>query len=209
MSALLLKIHPENPPLSKILIAVEIIRKGGLIIYPTDTVYAIGCDIHNQKAVERVCRLKNIQPGKINLSFICQDLSHISEYTKALPTTVFKVMKKALPGPYTFILNANNKVPDILHTKKKTIGIRVPDNKIILNILKELGNPILSTSIKNEDEILEYTTDPDEIYLRYQKTVDVIIDGGYGGNEASTIIDCTGNEIEIIREGKGSLDVIL
>ncbi|ABG58353.1 L-threonylcarbamoyladenylate synthase [Cytophaga hutchinsonii] len=206
MSALLLKIHPDNPPLNKILTAVEIIRKGGIVIYPTDTVYAIGCDIHNQKAVERVCRLKNIQPGKINLSFICQDLSHISEYTKALPTQVFKVMKQVLPGPYTFILNANNNVPNILNTKKKTIGIRVPDNRIVQLLLKELGNPILSTSIKNEDEILEYTTDPEEIYERYKNVVDVIIDGGFGGNEASTILDCTGNEIEVIREGKGSIE---
>ncbi len=206
MAALLLKIHPDNPPLNKILTAVEVIRKGGIVIYPTDTVYAIGCDIHNQKAVERVCRLKNIQPGKINLSFICQDLSHISEYTKALPTQVFKVMKQVLPGPYTFILNASSNVPNILNTKKKTIGIRVPDNKIVQLLLKELGNPILSTSIKNEDAILEYTTDPEEIYERYKNLVDVIIDGGFGGNEASTILDCTGNEIEVIREGKGRVD---
>jgi tRNA threonylcarbamoyl adenosine modification protein (Sua5/YciO/YrdC/YwlC family) len=206
MPALFLKIHPDNPPLNKILAAVDIIKKGGIVIYPTDTVYAIGCDIHNQKAVERVCKLKNIQPGKINLSFICQDLSHISEYTKALPTNVFKVMKQVLPGPYTFILNASNNVPNILHTKKKTIGIRVPDNKIVLFLLKELGNPILSTSIKNEDEVLEYTTDPEEIYNRYKNLVDVIIDGGFGGNEASTILDCTSNEIEVVREGKGSID---
>lgn len=206
MSALLLKVHPDNPPLNKILTAVEIIRKGGIVIYPTDTVYAIGCDIHNQKAVERVCRLKNIQPGKINLSFICQDLSHISEYTKALPTQVFKVMKQVLPGPYTFILNASSSVPNILNTKKKTIGIRVPDNKIVQLLLKELGNPVLSTSIKNEDEILEYATDPEEIYERYKNLVDVIIDGGFGGNEASTILDCTGNEIEVVREGKGSIE---
>ena len=206
MSAIRLNIHPENPPLNRILTAVEIIKKGGIVIYPTDTVYAIGCDIHNQKAVEKVCRLKNIEPGKINLSFICQDLSHISEYTKALPTAVFKLMKQVLPGPYTFILNASSNVPNILNTKKKTVGIRVPDNKIVLLLVKELGNPILSTSIKNEDEILEYTTDPDEIYERYKNYVDVIIDGGFGGNEASTILDCTGSEVEVVREGKGSVD---
>ena len=206
MSALLLQIHPDNPQIAKIRTAVEIIKKGGVIIYPTDTVYAIGCDIHNQKAVEKVCRLKNIQPGKINLSFICQDLSHISEYTKALPTNVFKLMKQVLPGPYTFILNASNNVPNILHTKKKTIGIRVPDNKIIHLLIEELGNPILSTSIKNEDQVLEYTTDPEEIYERYKNFVDVIIDGGFGGNEASTILDCTTSEIEVIREGKGSIE---
>lgn len=206
MPAVLLKIHPDNPPLNKILSAVEIIKKGGIVIYPTDTVYAIGCDIHNQKAVERVCKLKNIQPGKINLSFICQDLSHISEYTKALPTPVFKLMKQVLPGPYTFILNASSNVPNILNTKKKTIGIRVPDNKIVLLLVKELGNPLLSTSIKNEDAVLEYTTNPEEIYDRYKNLVDVIIDGGFGGNEASTILDCTGNDIEVVREGKGSVD---
>jgi len=206
MSAIRLNIHPDNPPLNRILTAVEIIKKGGIVIYPTDTVYAIGCDIHNQKAVEKVCRLKNIEPGKINLSFICQDLSHISEYTKALPTAVFKLMKQVLPGPYTFILNASSNVPNILNTKKKTVGIRVPDNKIVLLLVKELGNPILSTSIKNEDEILEYTTDPDEIYERYKNYVDVIIDGGFGGNEASTILDCTGSEVEVVREGKGSVD---
>lgn len=208
MPALLLKIHPDNPPLTKILSAVEILGKGGIIIYPTDTVYAIGCDIHNHKAVERVCKLKNIEPGKINLSFICKDLSHISEYTKALPTSVFKVMKKALPGPYTFILHASNKVPGILHTKKKTIGIRVPDSNIIQSLLNELGNPILSTSIKNDDTVLEYCTDPEEIYDRYKNLVDAVIDGGFSGNEASTILDCTGAEIEVVREGKGSLDVI-
>lgn len=206
MPALLLQIHPDNPQIAKIRAAVEIIKKGGVVIYPTDTVYAIGCDIHNQKAVEKVCRLKNIQPGKINLSFICQDLSHISEYTKALPTNVFKLMKQVLPGPYTFILNASNNVPNILHTKKKTIGIRVPDNKIIRLIIEELGNPILSTSIKNEDEVLEYTTDPEEIYERYKNFVDVIIDGGFGGNEASTILDCTTSEIEVVRVGKGSVE---
>ncbi|MGN6645807.1 MAG: L-threonylcarbamoyladenylate synthase [Cytophaga sp.] len=206
MSAIRLSIHPDNPPLNKILTAVEVVRKGGIVIYPTDTVYAIGCDIHNQKAVERVCRLKNIQPGKINLSFICHDLSHISEYTKALPTHVFKLMKQVLPGPYTFILNASNNVPNILNTKKKTIGIRVPDNKIVLMLVKELGNPLLSTSIKNDDEVLEYTTDPDEIYDRYKNYVDVIIDGGFGDNEASTILDCTGTEIEVVREGKGSIE---
>jgi tRNA threonylcarbamoyl adenosine modification protein (Sua5/YciO/YrdC/YwlC family) len=206
MPALLLQIHPDNPQIAKIRAAVEIIKKGGVVIYPTDTVYAIGCDIHNQKAVEKVCRLKNIQPGKINLSFICQDLSHISEYTKALPTNVFKLMKQVLPGPYTFILNASNNVPNILHTKKKTIGIRVPDNKIIRLLIEELGNPILSTSIKNEDEVLEYTTDPEEIYERYKNFVDVIIDGGFGGNEASTILDCTTSEIEVVRVGKGSVE---
>jgi tRNA threonylcarbamoyl adenosine modification protein (Sua5/YciO/YrdC/YwlC family) len=206
MSALLLQIHPDNPQIAKVRAAAEIIKKGGVVIYPTDTVYAIGCDIHNQKAVEKVCRLKNIQPGKINLSFVCKDLSHISEYTKALPTNIFKLMKQVLPGPYTFILNASSNVPNILNTKKKTVGIRVPDNKIVQLLIEELGNPILSTSIKNEDEILEYTTDPEEIYDRYKNLVDVVINAGFGGNEASTILDCTGSEVEVIREGKGSVE---
>jgi tRNA threonylcarbamoyl adenosine modification protein (Sua5/YciO/YrdC/YwlC family) len=206
MPALLLHIHPDNPQIAKIRAAVEIIKKGGVVIYPTDTVYAIGCDIHNQKAVEKVCRLKDIQPGKINLSFICKDLSHISEYTKSLPTNIFKLMKQVLPGPYTFILNASSNVPNILNTKKKTIGIRVPDHKIIQLLIEELGNPILSTSIKNDDAILEYTSDPEEIYDRYKNLVDVIIDAGFGGNEASTILDCTGNEVEVVRVGKGSVD---
>ena len=206
MAAEYLDIHPDNPQPNRIAKAVEVLRDGGIVIYPTDTVYGIGCDIHNTRAVERLCKVQNIDPRKINLSFICYDLSHISEYTKNLSTSVFKVMKQTLPGPYTFILNANNNVPKILHTRKNTVGIRVPDHKIPRTIVKELGNPILSSSIKDQDGIVEYTTDPEEIYERYKHTTDLIIHSGFGGNIPSTILDCTGNQIEIVREGLGSVE---
>ncbi len=209
MKAKLIKINPINPQMNKIAEVVEKKKKGGVIIYPTDTVYGIGCDIHNQKAVERVCKIKNINPQKINLSFICYDLSHISEYTKNLPTNIFKIMKKALPGPFTFILNASGKVPKILHTKKNTVGIRVPDNTIPRLIVKELGNPIITTSIKDEDAILEYSTDPELIYERFKGLVDIVVDGGLGNIEASTIVDCTTDEPEILREGLGKIEEVL
>lgn len=206
MPAEYLEIHPDNPQPNRIAKVVEVLRDGGIVIYPTDTVYGIGCDIHNTRAVERLCKVQNIDPRKINLSFICYDLSHISEYTKNLPTHVFKVMKQTLPGPYTFILNANNNVPKILHTRKNTVGIRVPDHKIPRTIVKELGNPILSSSIKDEDGIIEYTTDPEEIYERYKHFTDLIIHSGFGGNIPSTVLDCTGNQIEVVREGLGSVE---
>ncbi len=205
MPAEYLDIHPENPQPNKIDKVVEVLRKGGVVIYPTDTVYGIGCDIHNTRAVERLCKIQNINPKKINLSFICYDLSHISEYTQNLSTEVFKRMKKSLPGPYTFILRANNNVPKILHTKKNTVGIRVPNHNVPREIVKELGNPLLNSSIKDTDEIVVYTTDPEEIYERYKHLVDIVIHSGFGGNESSTILDCTGNEVEVIREGKGSI----
>lgn len=209
MKAKLVKINSTNPQMNKIEEVVEVLRRGGVIIYPTDTVYGIGCDIHNQKAVERLCKIKNINPQKINLSFICYDLSHISEYTRNLPTHIFKIMKKALPGPFTFILNASGKVPKILHTKKNTVGIRIPDNAIPRLIVKELGNPIITSSIKDEDAILEYSTDPELIYERFKGLVDIVIDGGLGNIEASTIVDCTNDEPEIIREGLGKLEEVL
>ena len=209
MRAKLLKINPDNPQSAKIAEAVEILRKGGLVIYPTDTVYGLGCDIHNAKAVEKVCRMKDLNPSKINLSFICYDLSHISEYTKNLPTHIFKVMKKALPGPFTFILPASNKVPKILNTRKNTVGIRIPDNNIPRELVKELGNPIITTSIKDEDELLEYSTDPELIYEKYQKLVDLVIDGGPGNITPSTIVDCTNEEFEVVREGKGNIEEFL
>ncbi|HEY8401031.1 MAG TPA: L-threonylcarbamoyladenylate synthase [Cytophagaceae bacterium] len=209
MKAMLLKIHPENPQMNKITQVVDVLSKGGVIIYPTDTVYGIGCDIHNIRAVERVCRIKNINPQKINMSFICYDLSHISEYTKNPPTHIFKVMKKALPGPFTFILPASNKVPKILNAKKNTVGIRVPDHSIPRLLVKELGNPILTTSIKDEDDVLEYSTDPELIYEKYKGLVDIVIDGGPGNNIASTVLDCTTNEIEVIREGAGDIEEFL
>jgi tRNA threonylcarbamoyl adenosine modification protein (Sua5/YciO/YrdC/YwlC family) len=206
MKARLIKIHSDNPQQNKIEEVVQVLRKGGIIIYPTDTVYAIGCDIHNQKAVERLCKMKNLNPSKANLSFICYDLSHISEYTRNLPNNVFKVMKKALPGPFTFILNAGNKLPKILDTKKNTVGIRIPDHNIPRLLVKELGNPIATTSIKDDDEIIEYPTDPEIIFEKYQNLVEVVIDGGIGNNIPSTMVDCTNDDFEVIREGMGDLE---
>jgi tRNA threonylcarbamoyl adenosine modification protein (Sua5/YciO/YrdC/YwlC family) len=202
---MLLRIYNENPNPRDIRKVVDVLRDGGVIIYPTDTVYGMGCDITNQKAVEKVTRLKGIKIEKANFSFICSDLSHISDYTKPIPNSVFKLMKKNLPGPFTFILEANNNVPRYFKGKKKTVGIRVPDNNIIREIVYELGNPILSTSIYDEDEILEYTTDPELIYEKYHDFADVIIDGGYGELVPSTVVDCTKDELEIIREGKGKI----
>ncbi|HWW38011.1 L-threonylcarbamoyladenylate synthase, partial [Pedobacter sp.] len=201
---MLIKIYPENPNPKAIEQAVEVLRKGGLIIYPTDTVYGLGCDITNQKAIERICHLRGIKPDKANFSFICSDLRHISDYIKPIDTTTFRVLKKALPGPYTFILNANNNVPKLLSSKKKTVGIRVPDNAIAQEIVRQLGNPIISASIKDDDELIEYSTDPELIHEKYEDTVDLVIDGGYGDNEPSTVIDCTSGDFEVIREGKGS-----
>ncbi|MBW3467221.1 L-threonylcarbamoyladenylate synthase [Arthrospiribacter ruber] len=208
MPAEFIKLYPENPEIKKIERIVEILRDGGVIIYPTDTVYGMGCNIHNQRAVERIAQIKGIKPKKHNFSFICYDLSNISEYTRALSTPVFKVMKKALPGPYTFILEANNSVPKILNSNKKTVGIRVPDHSIPRLLVKELGYPILTTSIHDEDEVVEYSTDPELIYEKYRDLVDVVIDGGYGNNVASTVLDCTGPAIEIVREGLGPIEDI-
>lgn len=202
---MLVKLFNENPNLREILKIVEVLRKGGLIIYPTDTVYGLGCDITNAKAVEKVARIKNVKVEKNNFSFICSDLSHISDFTKPISNSVFKLMKKNLPGPFTFILEANNNLPKYFKGKK-TVGIRVPDNNIIREIIRELGNPILSTSIHDEDEILEYSTDPELIYEKYQNIAEVVIDGGYGDFIPSTIVDCTGEEIVIVREGKGVIE---
>lgn len=205
----LIKLYEQNPEQKKLDKIVEVLKDGGVVIYPTDTVYGIGCDIFNQKAVERVCRIKGVDPNKNNLSFICYDLSDISNYVKNLSTPVFKVMKKALPGPFTFILNSNSSVPKILNAKKKSVGIRVPDHNIPRAIVKELGNPIVTTSIRDEDEIIEYSTDPSLIYEKFDNLVDIVIDGGYGGNVASTIIDCTQDTFEIVREGKGNIEQYL
>src|ERR1700759_5122529 len=206
---MLIKIYPENPNPKAIEQVVEVLRKGGLIIYPTDTVYGLGCDITNHKAIEAICKIRNIKPEKANFSFICYDLSHISDYIKPIDNTTFRVLKKALPGPFTFIFNASGQVPKLLSSNKKTVGIRVPDNEIARCIVKELGNPILSTSIKDEDEIIEYSTDPELIYEKYQDMVDIVIDGGYGGNVASTVVDCTSGDFEVLREGKGELELFL
>lgn len=198
---LLLQMHPDNPSERHIRQIVDILKDGGVIIYPTDTVYGIGCDITKQKAIERVAQLKGIKADKANFSFICYDLSHIADYTRPISNNIFKMMKRNLPGPFTFILEANNNVPKILKTNRKSIGIRVPNNNIIREIVKALGNPILTTSLKAHDEIIEYNTDPELIFEEYESLVDAVIDGGYGGIVASTIIDCTGNEPEIIRMG--------
>jgi len=209
MAAEFIKLYPENPEPRKVQRIVDILKNGGVIIYPTDTVYGMGCDIHNQRAVERIAQIKGIKVKKHNFSFICYDLSNIAEYTRALSTPVFKIMKKALPGPYTFILDANNNVPKILNSNKKTVGIRVPDHSIPRLLVKELGSPILTTSIRDEDEVIEYSTDPELIYEKYRDLVDVVIDGGYGNNVASTVLDCTGDEIIVVREGLGPVDEIL
>ena len=209
MSAELIKIYPENPNPKRIEQVVDVLRNGGIIIYPTDTVYGMGCDITNQKAIERICLIKGVKPQKHNFSFICYDLSNISDYTRAVGTPVFKIMKKALPGPFTFILNANNNVPKLLNNKKKTVGIRIPDHAIPRTLVKELGQPIITTSIRDEDDVIEYSTDPELIFEKYRDLVDLVIDGGYGHNIASTIVDCTGEEIEIVRQGLGELEDML
>lgn len=202
---MLIRIYEENPNPREISRVVEILRKGGVIIYPTDTIYGVGCDINNTKAMERVAQIKKLNLKKDNLSFICYDLSHISDYAQPLSNQTFKLLKRHLPGPFTFILNANNNVPKIFKNNKKSVGIRVPDNQIIREIVKELGNPILSTSIHDEDELIEYSTDPELILERFEKLVDAVVDGGFGGNEPSTVIDCTTDDHTIIRQGKGIL----
>ncbi|MDC7997916.1 L-threonylcarbamoyladenylate synthase [Gilvibacter sediminis] len=204
--ATFLKIYPENPNPKQVAQAVEIIRQGGLVIYPSDTVYALGCDINNKSALEKVARIKGVKLEKANFSFVCRDLSHLSDFVKQIDTSTFKLLKRALPGPYTFILPAGNNLPSAFK-KKKEVGIRVPDNSIAQALIEQLGNPIISTSIRDEDEIIEYTTDPELIYEKWQDQVDLVIDGGYGGNVASTIIDLTSGEPELIREGKGSLEI--
>jgi tRNA threonylcarbamoyl adenosine modification protein (Sua5/YciO/YrdC/YwlC family) len=202
---MLIRLYEENIDQRKINQIIDILRNGGIIIYPTDTVYSIGCDITNQKAVEKVAKIKGIEIEKTRFSFICHDLSHLSDYTKPIPNHIFKLMRRNLPGPFTFILEANNNVPRYFKGKKKTVGIRVPNNGIIREIVRELGNPIFSSSVHDSDEILAYTTDPELIHEEWENQVDIVIDGGFGGNKVSTIVDCTGDEIEIIRIGKGEL----
>ncbi|MHC1774437.1 MAG: L-threonylcarbamoyladenylate synthase [Lentimicrobium sp.] len=202
---MLLKIYPENPNPRQIRLVIECLLDGGIIIYPTDTVYGLGCDIFKSKAIEKIAQIKGINAAKANFSFICNDLSQLSDFCRPISNDVFKLMRKNLPGPFTFILNANNNVPKLIQSKKKTVGIRIPDNNIPLEIVRELGHPIMSTSVHDDDEILEYTTDPELIYEKYQNLADIVIDGGYGDNEPSTVIDCTQDEIVIVREGKGIL----
>ncbi len=206
MKAEFLKMFPENPEAKKIERVARLLSDGGVIIYPTDTVYGLGCDIFNHKAIDRVMQIKGLKGKKTELSFICYDLSHISEYTKRLNNTTFKLMKKALPGPFTFILQSSSKVPKILNANKKTVGIRVPDNNIPREIVRALGNPIITTSIKDDDEVVEYSTDPSLIYEKFEHLVDLVIDGGYGNLAPSTVVDCTDDyDINVVREGLGNL----
>ena len=206
---MLLRLNYDNPNPKDIQFIVDCLQNDGIIIYPTDTVYSIGCDITRQKAIEKLCRLKNIKPDKANFSFVCSDLSHLSNYARPISNSIFRIMKKALPGPYTFILEANNNVPKLLKQNKKTVGIRVPDNTICNHIVTALGNPIITTSLHNvDDDILDYFADPEVIHREYEKKVDMVIDGGFGNLYASTVIDCSGEEPEVLREGLGSLDIL-
>lgn len=205
---MLLTLHPDNPNPRHLKTIVECLKDGGVIIYPTDTVYGMGCDISQHKAIERICRIKHINPAKAQFSFICYDLSHLSDYARSVDTPTFRMLKKALPGPYTFILPASKQVPRMLKQKKDTVGIRVPDNNISRAIVKELGNPILSTSLPIEEYVEEYT-DPEIIHEKFANIVDIVVDGGPGGMQFSTVVDCTGSEPELIREGLGSFEEIV
>ncbi|TRX42756.1 L-threonylcarbamoyladenylate synthase [Flavobacterium restrictum] len=202
-----IKIYNDKPNEAAIAKVVKVLKDGGLVIYPTDTVYGLGCDITNTKALERIAKIKGIKLDKANFSFICHDLSNLSDYVRQIDTATFKILKRALPGPYTFILPGNNNLPKEFK-KKTTVGIRVPDNAIALEIVRQLGNPIVSTSIHDEDDVIEYTTDPELIFEKWQNLVDLVIDGGYGDNMGSTIIDLSGDEIVVVREGKGSIDIL-
>tara|TARA_B100000768_G_scaffold172710_1_gene181236 strand:+ start:949 stop:1566 length:618 start_codon:yes stop_codon:yes gene_type:complete len=201
--ATFIKIYQDNPNPRDIAKVVQIIKKGGLVIYPSDTVYALGCDITNNRALERIAQIKKVKLAKANFSFVCKDLSNLSDYVKQLDNTTFKLLKRSLPGPYTFILPGNNKLPSVFK-KKKEVGIRVPDNAIVKAVVTALGNPIVSTSIKDEDQVIEYTTDPELIFEKWEHLVDVVIDGGYGDNVPSTVIDLTGDTAILVRQGKGS-----
>lgn len=202
---MLLKINPENPEQRKIQQVVDVLNDGGIIIYPTDTVYGLGCDIFQPKAVERICRLRGLDPAKAMLSFICSDISEVSNFTLPINNPVFKVMRKNLPGPFTFVLNSNNQVPKLFKNKKRTIGIRIPDNSVSQAIVNTLGRPLLTISLKSEDQIAEYYTDPEDFKDEFQKLVDIVIDSGPGRNVPSTVVDCTGEEPLLIREGAGEL----
>lgn len=201
----LIKLYNDNPNEKQIDEVVQVLKNGGLVIYPTDTVYGLGCDITNTKALTKIARIKGIKLDKANFSFICYDLSNLSDYVRQIDTPTYKILRRTLPGPYTFILNGNNNLPKIFK-KKKTVGIRIPDNNIVREIVKKLGNPIVSTSIYDEDELIEYTTDPELIFEKWRDIVNLVIDGGYGDNHASTVVDLSGEEIVIVREGKGDIN---
>jgi len=200
-----IKLYEENTNLKDLKLVTECFKDGGVVIYPTDTVYALGCDIFSKEGIERVARIKNVKADKADFSFVFYDLSHISEYTKQFDSSVFKILKRNLPGPFTFILEANNSIPKLFRNKKKTLGIRIPDNSICRSIVERLERPIISTSIHDDDEVIEYTTDPELIFEKYENQVDMVIDGGFGNNEASTVVDLSKGEIEIIRQGIGEL----
>ena len=202
-----IKIYEDKPNEAAIAKVVKVLRDGGLVIYPTDIVYGLGCDITNSRALEKIAKIKGIKLEKANWSFICHDLSNLSDYVRQIDTATFKILKRALPGPYTFILPGNNNLPKEFK-KKTTVGIRVPDNNIILELVRQLGNPIVSTSIRDDDDVIEYTTDPELIFEKWQNLVDVVIDGGYGDNIGSTIVDLSDYEPVVVREGKGSLDIL-
>lgn len=206
--AKLIKVHPENPHERAIDQVVDVLKKGGLIIYPSDTVYGLGCDITNAKAMEKLCRIKGIKPEKAQFSFVCNDLSHLAYYTRQISNSHFKLLKRALPGPFTFVLEASNNLPST-YKNRKTVGIRVPEHLVPRMIVEKLGNPIASTSIYDEDEIIEYTTDPELIVERFDKLVDLVIDSGVGDNRASSVIDLTSDEVIILREGKGNINDFL
>ncbi len=202
---MLIELHPLNPEPRKVAQIVECLRGGGTVIYPTDTIYGLGCDIFNQKAIENICRIKGVRPEKTNFSFICNDLSHITDFVLPLDNAQYRLLKRVLPGAYTFILKANNTVPKLFKNNKKTVGIRVPNHVIARILVSELGNPILSTSLKNPDDFLEYHTDPYEIHEEYGNQVDIVIDGGFGGNVGSTVVDYTTDELIVLREGAGEI----
>jgi tRNA threonylcarbamoyl adenosine modification protein (Sua5/YciO/YrdC/YwlC family) len=202
---MLLRLHPDNPPARLIRQTVDTLEKGGVIIYPTDTIYGLGCDIFHQKAIERICRIKQVDPKKAQLSFVCSDLGHLSDFAKQLPNHIYRLLKEHLPGPYTFILPASKMVPKILQSKKDTIGLRIPNNNIALAIVKELGRPILSASLPGD--LVEDYTDPEIMYENFMKEVDIVIDGGIGGTVPSTVVDCTGGEPVLIRKGLGDWEV--
>jgi tRNA threonylcarbamoyl adenosine modification protein (Sua5/YciO/YrdC/YwlC family) len=204
---MLIRIYHDNPNQKHIRQIVDILEDGGIIIYPTDTVYAMGCDISATRSIEKIARLKGLNPKNPDLSLMFHDMSQLSEYTIIRDNAVFKLLKRNLPGPFTFIVQANNQIPKLFKNKKKTVGIRIPDNKIVLELVRELGRPIITTSIHDPDQVLEYSTDPELIYEKYRDFADAVIDGGYGNNEASTIVDCTGEETEIVRQGLGILEL--
>jgi tRNA threonylcarbamoyl adenosine modification protein (Sua5/YciO/YrdC/YwlC family) len=203
---MLLRIYPENPNSKHIRKVVDMLEGGGIIIYPTDTVYAMGCDIKAHKAIEKIARLKGLNPENPDLSLIFHDMSQLSEYTIIRDDNIFRLLKRNLPGPFTFIVKANNQIPKMFKNKKKTVGVRIPANSIIREIVQELGRPVMTTSIHDPDEIIEYTTDPELIWEKYREIADIVINGGFGNNEASTVVDCTGDEIMIVRQGLGLLE---